>query len=142
MLDLQDFEAIVTVLDQAGLAAPEPEISYDTGVEDEYTPIRTFLTSLYGAGNHSEEEILPEVANPQETTEDETATIKLARQHVLAGARQPDRTSSCKDDLSAVPDTYKGPKLWPHQRAAIGRMLIALNTLNAALLAFEMGLGK
>jgi hypothetical protein len=52
-------------------------------VEDMLTPVRTALTSLYGAGKHSEEEILPKIANPQETTEDETATIKLARQHVL-----------------------------------------------------------
>lgn len=108
-----------------------------------FTPARTAPHSLYGAGNYSEEEVRPEVADPQGTTEDdETATIKLARQHVLAGAHQPDRTSSCKDDLSAVSNTCKGPSLWSHQGAAIGRVLIALNTLNAALLPFGKGLGK
>lgn len=65
-----------------------------------------------------------------------------AHTHVQNGAARASPYTSGKDDILDAPKTWKEPPLWPHQKAAVGRMLLSLDKLSASLLAFDMGLGK
>jgi hypothetical protein len=75
----------------------------------------------------------------------EKSHLTHARRLMVEGARAPSCYVS-DNNLDQTPATMTGfdgeVKLWPHQLAAVGRLVQMLTVHLCALLAFDMGLGK
>jgi hypothetical protein len=76
----------------------------------------------------------------------EEGHLTVARRLMVQGAQAPSCYVPDGHDLEQTPATMTGfagaVELWPHQLAAVGRLVHILSIHLCALLAFDMGLGK